>query len=387
MANPFTPGNGIEPRYLAGRERYLEEFAKSLETFEGGLPQNTVVYGLRGTGKTVLARHFKIIAESRGWSVIEREFNEKFSDEALFGNSLTTDIASKASEVSIAKRIEQTGKKLLEALKPETLSAYGITYKPYYKEENKLLADYLKEILSSNWPVFKKAGKKGVLLIYDEMHNVRDIKESRQYPLSSLLEALSYVQRQGCRYYLCVCGLPTLKTNLKEAKTYTERMFNFQETANLTFEQAKKAMVGSLKGTKYSFEDKLISHIVSETNGYPYFVQFYGYFLVEKTAKNSIGMKDFDSRKKELLDRLDRSFFEDRFNLASGGEQGILLAMAKIDSPEAPTAEISRRAEMNYNNLMQLLIRLTEKGIIYRIKKGKYAFTIPLFKDYLKRRY
>ncbi len=54
MINPFTPGNGIEPGYLAGREKYLEEFSRSLETFENGLPQNNVIYGLRGTGKIVL---------------------------------------------------------------------------------------------------------------------------------------------------------------------------------------------------------------------------------------------------------------------------------------------------------------------------------------------
>src|SRR3989344_4773474 len=107
MANPFTPGNGIEPRYLAGRKNYLEEFARSLEIFEEGLPQNTVVYGLRGTGKTVLAHNYKINAESHEWAVIEREFNEKFADEAFFANSLITDIVTKASEISLRKKIEQ----------------------------------------------------------------------------------------------------------------------------------------------------------------------------------------------------------------------------------------------------------------------------------------
>lgn len=70
------PGNGIEPRYLAGRDEYVELFTRSLKSFEDGLPRNTVVSGLRGTGKTVLLRRFKIIAESRGWLTVEREFNE-----------------------------------------------------------------------------------------------------------------------------------------------------------------------------------------------------------------------------------------------------------------------------------------------------------------------
>jgi len=385
MTSPFTPGNGVEPRYLAGREKYLNEFTRSLKAFEEGLPQNAVIYGLRGTGKTVLARHYKILADADNWAVIEREFNEKFSDETLFGNSLAADIASKAAEVSVKKKIEETGQMLFDALKPETLTIYGITYKPYYKEESKILTDYLKEILLKNWPVFKNAGKSGVLLLYDEMHNVRDVKESRQYPLSSLLEAISFVQREGCRYYLCACGLPTLKMNLKDAKTYTERMFNFQEMGNLLPDEVRKAITEPLRKTPYSFEASLIDRIITETDGYPYFIQFYGYYIIENTSNEKITLKDFDSMRKDLLKRLDRSFFEDRFSLASEGEKKVLLAMAKAEEVEIATHIIASSVKIDYNSLMQLLIRLSEKGLIYRIKKGSYGFTIPLFRDYLKR--
>ncbi|WP_157928184.1 hypothetical protein [Candidatus Nitrosotalea okcheonensis] len=49
MSNPFMPGNGIEPRYLAGREEFIEFFERSLKSYEGGLPRNTVLSGLRGS--------------------------------------------------------------------------------------------------------------------------------------------------------------------------------------------------------------------------------------------------------------------------------------------------------------------------------------------------
>ncbi|MFH1200585.1 MAG: AAA family ATPase [Candidatus Micrarchaeota archaeon] len=385
MVNPFTPGNGIEPHFLAGRDKALDEFTRSLKAFENGLPQNTVVYGLRGTGKTVLARRFKIIAETRGWAVVEREFNEKFAQEELLANSLSSDIVSTAAEVSVKKKIEQAGKKLLDTFKPETLSAYGITYTPYYRDEVKLFGDYIKGILLSNWPVFHKAGKKGVILLYDEMHHVRDIRETKQYGLSSLLEALSYVQREGCRYSLCAVGLPSLKINLKDAKTYTERMFNFQETSNLPPEEARKALLKPLMKTGYSFDKVLTARIVSETNGYPYFLQFYGYYLIENSAKKRLTLADFEDTHKELLSRLDKSFFEDRFKLASDGEKKVLTAMAHADEEEISTKEIAQKTKASYGAIIELLVRLSEKGLVYRVKKGKYSFTIPLFRNFLKR--
>ena len=237
----------------------------------------------------------------------------------------------------------------------------------------------------TNWPVFERAGKKGVLLLYDEMHNIHDVKETKQYALSSLLEALSYVQREGCRYSLCAIGLPSLKINLKDAKTYTERMFNFQETSNLAPEEAKKALTEPLKKTNHIFDSALTSKIVSETDGYPYFLQFYGYYLIESTTKKRLKIADFDEKRKELLHRLDKIFFEDRFKLASDGERKVLVAMARSEEEEISTKEIAKKTSASYGSIIEILARLSEKGLVYRVKKGKYAFTIPLFANFLKR--
>jgi hypothetical protein len=144
MVNPFRPGNGIEPKYLAGRQEYIESFEKSLKTYESGLPRNTVLSGLRGTGKTVLLKHFKILAESRGWLTIEREFGERFSDEGAFAEAVANDIVSKASEISLVKKIKESGKKIFNFAKPAELGGYGVTYKPFYKSKKQLLDDYLR---------------------------------------------------------------------------------------------------------------------------------------------------------------------------------------------------------------------------------------------------
>jgi Cdc6-like AAA superfamily ATPase len=80
MTNPFRPGNGIEPKYLAGREDIINSFETSLRSYEEGLSRNVTISGLRGTGKTVLLRYFKVVSESRKWVTVEREFNERFQE-------------------------------------------------------------------------------------------------------------------------------------------------------------------------------------------------------------------------------------------------------------------------------------------------------------------
>ena len=63
--NPFRPGAGHPPPYLAGREEEQSEFAKLLT--QSPVMTNMVLTGLRGVGKTVLLDTFKPIAMQAGW--------------------------------------------------------------------------------------------------------------------------------------------------------------------------------------------------------------------------------------------------------------------------------------------------------------------------------
>jgi hypothetical protein len=65
FANPFRPGAGHPPPYLAGREEEKREFSQLLE--QQPILTNLVLTGLRGVGKTVLLETFKPIAISRSW--------------------------------------------------------------------------------------------------------------------------------------------------------------------------------------------------------------------------------------------------------------------------------------------------------------------------------
>jgi hypothetical protein len=58
--NPFRPGAGTKPEYLAGRTREKEEFERALR--QGPLSQNLIITGLRGVGKTVLLDELKPLA-------------------------------------------------------------------------------------------------------------------------------------------------------------------------------------------------------------------------------------------------------------------------------------------------------------------------------------
>ena len=50
--NPYSPGAGHSPPFLAGRQQEIDAFRNYLQ--QGQILTNVVLTGLRGTGKTVL---------------------------------------------------------------------------------------------------------------------------------------------------------------------------------------------------------------------------------------------------------------------------------------------------------------------------------------------
>src|SRR5262245_51106272 len=75
--NPFRPGAGHRPPYLAGRESEKAEFKKLLS--QRTITDNAIVTGLRGVGKTVLLEAFKEIALSDKWWWVGTDLSESAS--------------------------------------------------------------------------------------------------------------------------------------------------------------------------------------------------------------------------------------------------------------------------------------------------------------------
>src|SRR5713101_1037693 len=101
MKNPFRPGAGHMPPYLAGREQETDEFRRLLD--QETILKNLVLTGLRGLGKTVLLETFKPMAIQAGWLWAGADLSESTSiSEENMALRLLTDISVVTSSIVIA---------------------------------------------------------------------------------------------------------------------------------------------------------------------------------------------------------------------------------------------------------------------------------------------
>ena len=76
--NPYRPGAGLMPVYLAGRTEEIRHAEMLLDALVSGIPTQSVIYsGLRGVGKTVLLNTIEEKAELKGILHVHFEVDAK----------------------------------------------------------------------------------------------------------------------------------------------------------------------------------------------------------------------------------------------------------------------------------------------------------------------
>src|SRR5260370_4574537 len=106
--NPFRPGAGHMPPYLAGRQKEKEGFLRLLQ--QNAILENLVLTGLRDVGKTVLLDTFKPLALERDWLSVGADLSESTSiSEDRIALRLMTDLSPLPSSVALTHEVPAMG--------------------------------------------------------------------------------------------------------------------------------------------------------------------------------------------------------------------------------------------------------------------------------------
>lgn len=392
FTNPFRPGAGHKPPYLAGRVEEKEEFKNLLK--QEVVLNNLILTGLRGVGKTVLLDSFKSIAQESGWMWAGTDCSESASiNEDTIALRLLTDIALITSNIVIhTEKIQEIG--FTKDTREEKTYLNFSFLRQYYNAVPGLPIDKLKAVSMFVWDSIKGIdGVEGIVFAYDEAQTLSDHTDDRQYPLSILLDLFQYLQRNGVKFVLVLTGLPTLLTKLVETRTYSERLFHVLTLRQLNDQESRDAILKPIADArcKTKFNDESVKIIIQQSGGYPYFIQFicrevYDVFE-QKAAKKQKLSVPIDA----IIQKLDNDFFAGRWSRATEREQQVLIMLAEANKTNftiQDTLELSNKSrfkKFSRSQIGQLFNSLIERGLVYKDKRGSYSFAVPLLNQYIVR--
>lgn len=393
--NPFRPGAGQQPTYLAGRMNEQDTFAKLLK--QRPVSQNAIVTGLRGVGKTVLLEVLKPIAQSSDWLWTGNDLSESTSlTEDRIARRLVVDLATLLGpRVLISETTQTIGFGANEKIIQRPLHFDDLWR--LYDTTPGLVIDKLHAVFAEVAKMISHVPIAGIVFAYDEAQNLSDHASSREYPLSLLLDLFASLQRKYTDkpFLLVFTGLPTLFPKLNASRTYTERMFHVMQLERLNAVEAKKAIVEPLNLTNspLRFSDKTIDEIVQMSGGYPYFIQFIGKEVFDAwIGKISSGIAP-SVPMGSILEKLDQDFFHPRWVRATDRQQQFMQVIATLPNSEEEFSvpeivKASRewlKSGFTPSHATQILQALIERGLAYRNRRGAYCFAVPLLANFVSR--
>lgn len=377
IINPYTPGAGVMPGYLAGRDDIIQDGKDSIYSLMNGYPRQPIIYyGLRGVGKTVLLTALKEYAIKEGVLAFHFEIQEKVSlinDIILSANQTLT----KISKVEKIKNIFEVAKNSLQSFTlTYTTGENSISVEMNKKLSEMMLQSNLVELLL-NLGRLAKESKNTIVYFIDE------IQYAKQNELEALITAQHRINQERLPITIIAAGLPKILVNMTESKTYAERMFAFVEISSLEYKDAKNAIVNPGKPFDITYTEEALKEIYQITEGYPYFIQQFCY-LISKKYKD-IDLNIVNEMKSIFFKELDKSFFKVRFDKCTPKEKEFMFAMANCGELPCTVANVAHILNKDLKSISPIRARLINKGLIYATRYGEIDFTVPKFDEFLKR--
>lgn len=384
LKNPFSPGAGSPPPELAGRQNVLDKAKIALGRVGAGKSEKSfLLVGLRGVGKTVLLNEIHKYAQNEGFKSILLEAHEGKSLAALLIPSLRQILFSLDQMENINQKVKR-GLRVLKSF------FNGIKMKV---SDIEISLDIDPEIgagdsgdLESDLPVLLEAiaeaaqsRKTAISIIIDEIQYLSE-KE-----FSALIMAIHKISQRQLPLILIGAGLPQLVGLAGRSKSYAERLFDYPKIGPLGHSDAVSALQEPVKEQGVEFTVEALEEIISKTQGYPYFLQEWGYQAWNLASNNVIDLDIIKKATKNSLERLDESFFRVRFDRLVPSEKRYLGALAELGSGAHRSSDIAEKLKVNLQSVAPTRASLIKKGMIHSPSYGDTEFTVPLFDDFMRR--
>ena len=225
----------------------------------------------------------------------------------------------------------------------------------------------------------RAARETGIVLAIDEVQYLSTEE------LGALISAIHRTVQLDLPVVLVGAGLPQLPGLTGNAKSYAERLFEFPQIGSLDASEARDVLSLPVKEQGVEFTRQALELLLERTEGYPYFLQEWGYEVWNVAETSPITRENVETAAPIVRQKLDDSHFHVRMDRITPAEKSYLHAMAKLGPGPHRSGDIAARLGVKVESVAPRRSALIQKGMIYSPAHGDTAFTVPMFDEFLRR--
>lgn len=391
--NPFRPGSIVTPAMFAGRGSEILCIEKYLFQTKNENPQHFMILGERGIGKSSLM----LVADYLAKGVMNVEIDslpEKLKflvinlelQQGTTPNDLIKLLAKKfQSELNLKQELKAKAMNVWDFLSKWEIM--GVKYNSTENQFDPIISS--DELVTQMIEVIKKSVGEldGIAIFIDEAD-----KAGSTANLGQILKHLSErITRSGCNKIIFgLAGLPELITTLKESHESSTRIFHVLNLEPLSKEERiyvidrALAEANAKSNPQVTIEDKAKELIADLSEGYPHFIQQFGYSTFEADRDNHIDITDVLSgtfNENGALDQLGHKYFQEHFfeKVGTDDYRKVLIFMADFQDQWVSRSVIidGLKGILNSSTIDNALRALKSKNIILQSSANRGEYKLP----------
>ncbi len=406
--NPFRPGAPIVPGMFVGRINEIERIENSLFQTKADRSSHFMITGERGIGKTSLLMYLNYVASKKinvegswlNFLVVNLDISANTTPLVLMERiklALDKELAKEEKVRASLKAAWQVFKRIEIADSRIRDESSGTDHEVLLDRFAYALADVAKRTCGKhNSNSILDATYDGILILLDEADN-----SPKELQLGSFLKLLlERIQRQGCnRIMVGLAGLPELRDVLRKSHESSLRLFDDITIGRLNEDEVLQVIQRCLEeaeevnGYETTMEDEAKNLLFTLSEGYPHFIQQFGYSAFDYDKDRNIDVNDVEKGaffSGGALEQIGNHYYRSDFynKIQKDSYRQVLRIMADKLDGWVTLSEIKKRFNGGATTLTNAIRALRERHIIiskegvrgvYRLQHKGFAVWIKQY--------
>ena len=381
-APPFIVGRPVTPPYFVDREDDIEKLLTLIEGLPKSASSNSILIGLRRTGKSSILENTAIALKDNKRIVPVIISCDGISSRSLFAK-LLADFAlesyiKKTGDNSFLKRlrraIDEKKRDMLERVSEIKFWELSLRLRSKSADEDSLIEQALQFI--DSWAKDKECF---FVVMLDEFQDV--IKWGD--PTLKRMRAVIQSQKNVC-YVLSGSA-----TSMMRDLVYQRRSPFYRQFIEIPVRKLDPKIIGSFIKERFASvgivpSDWQLTQLASYSDGYPDYAQRIGLDIFLKVGPGGkISNELINHAYNDMVQALDGEFVN-YFAIFSPLERDILISLS---TGNKQANEIAREVRNKLQNISKTLTRLVNYGVVERPLTGRYRLADAVFSDWLRKRF
>lgn len=359
LNNPFTPGFGQVPPFMAGRRYVIESIEDPFVNGPGDPNLTTIFTGARGTGKTTLLTLLADETEERGW--------------------VTARVSSVPGMLEdILQQAARSGSHLLSREQKPRINSIGIggvaSLGWEYNDRDNPGKNWRSRITSLLDEL--ESHDVGLVITIDELQS--DFDEMVQ-----LASVYQHLITESGKISLLVAGLPYPVSRVLNDKSISFlRRAARHHLTRIPDSDIRVALKETIKAGGKQITDEALLAATSAIDGFSFMMQLVGYRMWPQSNDDRIHLDAAKSGIEAAQFEMRSNILETTYTELSDGDLAFVKAMLP-DKDVSLTADIAHRMSKSTGYTAQYRRRLLEEGVIGERERGKVGFELPGWRDFV----